>query len=53
MLNADKYIDRLREIVKPYGNKSRDYTINRIKDIIKDYDEDFNKAMEEMEKKNV
>ena len=60
MLNADKYISRLRLIVKGvdelvYMNKSEqlDYMVNRTKDVIKDYDKDFDNAMEEMEKQNV
>ena len=60
MLDADKYISRLRLIVKGvdefvYMNKSEqlDYMVNRTKDVIKDYDKDFDNAMEEMEKQNV
>ena len=60
MLNADKYISRLRLIVKGvdelvYMNKSEqlDYMVNRTKDVIKDYDKDFDNAMQEMEKQNV
>jgi hypothetical protein len=60
MLDADKYINRLRLIVKGvdelvYMNKSEqlDYMINRTKDVIKDYDKDFDNAMQEMEKQNV
>jgi hypothetical protein len=60
MLDADKYIRRLRLIVKGvdelvYMNKSEqlDYMINRTKDVIKDYDKDFDNAMQEMEKQNV
>ena len=48
MLDADKYINRLRLIVKGvdelvYMNKSEqlDYMVNRTKDVIKDYDKDF------------
>ena len=62
MLNADKYINRLRVIVKSVeemGNKKSynlpqhrlDFITNRVKDVIRDYDNDFDKAMEEMEKK--
>ena len=61
MLNADKYINRLRVIVKSVeemGNKKSynlpqhrlDFITNRVKDVIRDYDNDFDKAMEEMEK---
>jgi hypothetical protein len=57
MLNADKYIDRLRVIVKSndeMGNKKNyhlpqqrlEFMAYRVKDVIKDYDEDFNKALE-------
>jgi hypothetical protein len=60
MLDADKYIRRLRLIVKGvdelvYMNKSEqlDYMVNRTKDVIKDYDKDFDNAMQEMEKQNV
>tara|TARA_Y100001937_G_scaffold55368_1_gene76302 strand:+ start:245 stop:427 length:183 start_codon:yes stop_codon:yes gene_type:complete len=60
MLDADKYINRLRLIVKGvdelvYMNKSEqlDYMVNKTKDVIKDYDKDFDNAMEEMEKQNV
>jgi len=61
MLNADKYIDRLRVVLKSTdamkinkGYKPRlEFVTNRIVDIITDYDKDFDRAMEEMEKKNV
>ena len=60
MVDADKYISRLRLIVKGvdelvYMNKSEqlDYMVNRTKDVIKDYDKDFDNAMQEMEKQNV
>ena len=60
MLDADKYISRLRLIVKGvdelvYMNKSEqlDYMVNRTKDVIKDYYKDFDNAMQEMEKQNV
>ena len=61
MLNADKYINRLRIIIKSTdamkinkGYKPRlEFVTNRIVDIITDYDKDFDRAMEEMEKKNV
>ena len=57
MLNADKYIDRLRVIVKSNyemknnkSNKSRlEFMAYRVLSVIKDYDEDFDKAMHEME----
>ena len=60
MLDSDKYISRLKLIVKGvdelvYMNKSEqlDYMVNRTKDVIKDYDKDFDNAMQEMEKQNV
>ena len=57
MLDADKYINRLRVIVKSndeMGNKKNyhlpqqrlEFMAYRVKDVIKDYDEDFNKALE-------
>ncbi len=54
MLNADKYINRLRVIIKSNdemkinkGYKPRlEFITHRIKDVIKDYDEDFDKALE-------
>ena len=51
MLNADKYINRLRVIVKSadelekHLNKTN-FILYRVKDVIKDYDEDFDKALE-------
>ena len=61
MLNADKYIDRLRLVLKSTDamkiNKSYkprlEFVTNRIVDIITDYDKDFDRAMQEMEKQNV
>ena len=60
MLDATKYMNRLRLIVLGvdelvYMNKSEqlDYMVNRTKDVIKDYDKDFDNAMQEMEKQNV
>ena len=55
MLDADKYINRLRVIVKSADTLEKhldkgNFILYRIKDIIKDYDKDFNNAMEEMEK---
>ena len=54
MLNADKYINRLRIIIKSNdemkinkGYKPRlEFMTYRIKDVIKDYDADFDKALE-------
>ena len=56
MLDATKYMNRLRVIVAGldelvYMNKSEqlDYLLNRVKDVVKDYDKDFDDAMEKME----
>jgi hypothetical protein len=60
MLDATKYMNRLRVIVKSVeemGNKKSynlpqhrlDFITNRVNDIIKDYDKDFDEAMEKME----
>jgi hypothetical protein len=60
MLDATKYMNRLRLIVLGvdelvYMNKSEqlDYLLNRVKDVVKDYDKDFDNAMEEMEVKEM
>ena len=61
MLDANKYIDRLRQTIKDTESiycdylldDSLSYIVNRVKDIIRDYDREFNKAMEEMEKESV
>tara|TARA_R100000278_G_scaffold66178_1_gene52915 strand:- start:151 stop:375 length:225 start_codon:yes stop_codon:yes gene_type:complete len=60
MLDATKYMNRLRVIVAGvdelvYMNKSEqlDYLLNRVKDVVKDYDKDFDNAMEEMETKEM
>ena len=60
MLDATKYMNRLRLIVLGvdelvYMNKSEqlDYLLNRVKDVVKDYDIDFDNAMEEMEVKEM
>ena len=51
MLDANKYIDRLRVIIKENENEPEPNFswFNRVKDLIRDYDRDFDKAMEEME----
>ena len=52
MLDANKYIDRLREIVKDTKTINAIgsvYILCRVQDLIRDYDRDFDKAMEEME----
>jgi hypothetical protein len=51
MLDADKYINRLRVIVKSADELEKhldkaNFILYRVKDVIKDYDEDFNKALE-------
>jgi hypothetical protein len=56
MLNADKYIDRLRVIVKSVDELEKhlnktNFVLYRVKDVIKDYDEDFDKALEYYERK--
>ena len=60
MLDATKYMNRLRLIVLGvdelvYMNKSEqlDYLLNRVKDVVKDYDRDFDNAMEKMEVKEM
>ena len=54
MLDADKYIDRLRVIVKSVDELEKhldkaNFILYRVKDVIKDYDEEFNKALEHYE----
>lgn len=54
MLDADKYIDRLRVIVKSADELEKhldkaNFILYRVKDVIKDYDEEFNKALEHYE----
>ena len=66
MLDANKYIDRLRQTVKDvksFKNDGRgvsftvekrfEYLLNRCSDLVRDYDRDFNFAMKEMEKESV
>ena len=60
MIDATKYMNRLKVIVAGvdelvYMNKSEqlDYLLNRVKDVVKDYDKDFDNAMEEMEVKEM
>ena len=57
MLDATKYINRLRVVIKGADEmlymkdwEKFDYLYNRVNDIIKDYDRDFDNAMEEGEK---
>jgi hypothetical protein len=57
LINADKYIERLRQTLK--NTKSIgvarlstadkfDYLFNRCSDIIRDYDEDYKQSIEEL-----
>ena len=48
MLNANKYIDRLRVIVKEEHDRRK--FVSRVEDLIRDYDRDFDNTLEEMEK---
>ena len=52
MLDPNKYIDRLRVIVKDNANEPEPNFswFNRVTDLIKDYDKEFDKTMEEMER---
>ena len=52
MLDPNKYIDRLRVIVKENENEPEPNFswFNRVTDLIKDYDKEFDKTMEEMER---
>ena len=55
MIDADKYIDRLRVIVKNVDELEKqqhkfNFILYRLKDLIRDYDRDFGNVMEEMEK---
>ena len=56
MLDATKYMNRLRVYLKGADEmlymkdwEKFDYLYNRVNDIIKDYDKDFDEAMEKME----
>ncbi len=60
MLDATKYINRLRVVIKGADEltykkdwEKFDYLYHRVSNIVRDYDEDFDKAMEEMEKSEV
>ena len=63
MLDANKYIDRLRQTVKDVKSFKNDgrgvsfdaetrlnYLLNRCSDLVRDYDRDFNFTMKEMER---
>ena len=57
LINADKYIERLRQTLKDTksigvnklsSTEKYDYLSNRCSDIIRDYDEDYNETLEEL-----
>ena len=57
LINADKYIERLRQTLKDTksigvnklsSTEKFDYLSNRCSDIIRDYDEDYNETLEEL-----
>ena len=57
LINADKYIERLRQTLKDIksigvhklsSTEKFDYLSNRCSDIIRDYDEDYNETLEEL-----
>ena len=57
LINADKYIERLRQTLKDTksigvnklsATEKYDYLSNRCSDIIRDYDEDYNETLEEL-----
>ena len=57
IINADKYIERLRQTLKDTksigvnklsASEKYDYLSNRCSDIIRDYDEDYNETLEEL-----
>ena len=48
MLNENRYIDRLRVIVKEEHDRRK--FVSRVEDLIRDYDRDFDNTLEEMEK---
>ena len=63
MLDANKYIDRLRQTVKDVRSLKNDgrgvsfdaetrlnYLLNRCSDLVRDYDRDFDFALQELEK---
>jgi len=60
MLDATKYINRLRVVIKGADElqyhkdwEKFDYLYHRVSSIVKDYDEDFDNAMEDMEKQEM
>tara|TARA_R100000654_G_scaffold36004_2_gene61570 strand:+ start:9092 stop:9343 length:252 start_codon:yes stop_codon:yes gene_type:complete len=57
LINADKYIERLRQTLKDTksigvnklsSTEKYEYLSNRCSDIIKDYDEEYNETLEEL-----
>jgi len=57
LINADKYIERLRQTLKDTksigvnklsSTEKYDYLSNRCSDIIRDYDEDYKETLEEL-----
>jgi hypothetical protein len=57
LINADKYIERLRQTLKDTksigvnklsATEKYDYLSNRCSDIIRDYDEEYNETLEEL-----
>ena len=57
LINADKYIERLRQTLKDTKSigvnklsmvEKYQYLSNRCSDIIRDYDEDYNETLEEL-----
>ena len=57
LINADKYIERLRQTLKDTksigvnklsSTEKYDYLSNRCSDIIRDYDEEYNETLEEL-----
>ena len=51
MLDATKYINRLRVIINEEADRRK--FVSRVEDVVRDYDRDFDKAMEEMETKEM
>ena len=47
MLDATKYINRLRVIINEEADRRK--FVSRVEDVVRDYDRDFDEAMEKME----
>ena len=47
MLDATKYMNRLRVIINEEADRRK--FVSRVEDVVKDYDRDFDEAMEKME----